>query len=142
MNDRMRRAGSLVGAARGAIDRLVRGTLGFSARVYHKAGQADIFFLAGGIAFNILLGAIPFFLLLVAVFDFVLSLTVPDPQQALEWSIVDASNRFVFAETLWQATAPPISNVLTAAMSGYAPDTGATGLPSGAAAPSTPTVSV
>jgi membrane protein len=83
VNDRIQRAGSLAGAARGAIDRLFRGTLGFSARVYNKAGQDDIFFLAGGIAFNILLGAIPFFLLLVAVFEFVLRLTSSDPQRAL-----------------------------------------------------------
>ena len=79
----MPRAGSLLGAARGAIDRILRGTLGFSTRVYHKAGQDDIFFLAGGIAFNILLGAIPFFLLLVAVFGYVLRIAVPDPQQAV-----------------------------------------------------------
>ena len=79
---RIRRAGSLLGAARGALDRILRGTLGFSARVYHKAGQDDIFFLAGGIAFNIILGAIPFFLLLVAIFGYVLR-TAEDPQQAL-----------------------------------------------------------
>lgn len=80
---RFQRAGSLIGAARGAFDRLVRGFLSFSGRVYRKAGQDDIFFLAGGIAFNILLGAIPFFLLLVAIFGFVLQMAVPDPQQAV-----------------------------------------------------------
>ena len=80
---RMQRAGSLLGAARGAIERIFRGVGGFSARVYHKAGQDDIFFLAGGIAFNILLGAIPFFLLLVAIFGYVLRFGVEDPQQAV-----------------------------------------------------------
>jgi membrane protein len=80
---RMQRAGSLLGAARGAVDRLLRGLGGFIARVYHKAGQDDIFFLAGGIAFNLLLGAIPFFLLLIGIFGYVLRLTVADPQQAV-----------------------------------------------------------
>jgi membrane protein len=79
----MQRTGSLLGAARGAIDRLLRGLWGFTTRVWNKAGQDDIFFLAGGIAFNVMLGAIPFFLLLVAIFTFVLRVTVDDPQQAL-----------------------------------------------------------
>jgi membrane protein len=73
---------ALLAAARGAVVRLLRGVWSFSARVYHKAGQDDVFFLAGGIAFNILLGAVPFLLLLIAVFGYVLRFTVADPQQA------------------------------------------------------------
>jgi membrane protein len=73
---------ALLAAARGAVVRLLRGAWSFSARVYHKAGQDDVFFLAGGIAFNILLGAVPFLLLLIAVFGYVLRFTVADPQQA------------------------------------------------------------
>jgi membrane protein len=74
---------SPLAAARGAVNRIVRGLLGFSARVYRKAGQDDIFFLAGGIAFNLLLGAIPFFILLVAIFTQILSIAVDDPVQAV-----------------------------------------------------------
>ena len=37
----------------------------FTVRVWNKAGDDDIFFLAGGIAFNILLALVPFALLLV-----------------------------------------------------------------------------
>ena len=93
---RSERAGSLLAAARGAVDRILRGFFGFSARVYDKAGQDDIFFLAGGIAFNILLGAIPFFLLLVAIFGYVLRAAVEDPQQAVidyVFTILPSSNR-------------------------------------------------
>ncbi|HET7275348.1 MAG TPA: YihY/virulence factor BrkB family protein [Longimicrobiaceae bacterium] len=68
-------------AARGAYERILRSGLDFSGRVYRKAGQDDIFFLAGGIAFNVLVGAIPFLLLLIAIFGFVLQATVDDPQQ-------------------------------------------------------------
>lgn len=75
------RRGALIRAARGALVRTGRGTGRFVARVYHKAGQDDIFFLAGGIAFNILLGAIPFLLLLVSVFGYVLRAAVENPEQ-------------------------------------------------------------
>ena len=68
--------------ARGALVRIARGSVDFISRVYNKAGQDDIFFLAGGIAFNVLVAAIPFLLLLVAIFGFVLQATVDDPQQA------------------------------------------------------------
>jgi membrane protein len=69
-------------AARGALLRLVHGGADFVVRVYHKAGQDDIFFLAGGIAFNVLVGAVPFLLMLIAFFGFVLPAMVEDPQQA------------------------------------------------------------
>ena len=70
-------------AAWGAITRTLRGLGDFASRVYHKAGEDDIFFLAGGIAFNFLLGAIPFLLLLVSIFGYVLQATVPDPEAAV-----------------------------------------------------------
>jgi membrane protein len=73
---------SIVGAARGALVRTLRGILDFLLRVYDKAGQDDIFFLAGGIAFNILVVAIPFLLLMVAIFGYVLSSVVDDPVAA------------------------------------------------------------
>jgi membrane protein len=76
------RSDSPLAAAGGALARIFRGLRGFAGRVYYKAGQDDIFFLAGGISFNILLGAIPFFFLLISIFTFVLRTTVPDPQQA------------------------------------------------------------
>ncbi|HEY0016202.1 MAG TPA: YihY/virulence factor BrkB family protein [Longimicrobium sp.] len=59
-----------------------RGGLDFCRRVYLKAGDDDIFFLAGGIAFNLLLAALPFLLLMIAVFGYVLKRAVDDPEQA------------------------------------------------------------
>jgi membrane protein len=72
----------LIAALRAALQRLLRGFLDFASRVYHKAGQDDVFFLAGGISFNILLAAIPFLLLIIAATGFVLQANVEDPQQA------------------------------------------------------------
>jgi membrane protein len=69
-------------AARAALSRVVRGGLSFARRVYEKAGEDDIFFLAGGIAFNVLLAGLPFLLLLVAIFGFVLPRVLDDPEQA------------------------------------------------------------
>jgi membrane protein len=69
-------------AAGGAARRILRDALDFAKRVYDKAGQDNIFFLAGGIAFNVLVAAAPFLLLLVAIFGVVLQATIADPQQA------------------------------------------------------------
>jgi membrane protein len=69
-------------AARGALLRLLHGGTDFIVRIYNKAGQDDIFFLAGGIAFNVLIAAVPFLLMLIAIFGFVLPAMVEDPQQA------------------------------------------------------------
>jgi membrane protein len=69
-------------AASAALSRVVRGGLSFARRVYEKAGEDDIFFLAGAIAFNVLLAAVPFVLLLVAIFGFVLNRMLEDPEQA------------------------------------------------------------
>jgi len=87
-----------VGAARDALVRVARGVLDFSLRVYRKAGQDDVFFLAGGIAFNVLVAAVPFLLLLVAIFGMVLRFTLEDPAQtAVEYvvSILPASGPMV-----------------------------------------------
>jgi membrane protein len=69
-------------AAWAALRRIGRGILDFSVRVWDKAGQDDIFFLAGGIAFNVLVAAVPFLLLLVSIFGFVLGAMVDNPQEA------------------------------------------------------------
>lgn len=45
----------------------------FAKRVWDNSGEDNIFFLAGGIAFNILLAVVPFFLLLVAGFGYLLN---------------------------------------------------------------------
>jgi membrane protein len=83
------RFGAVLHAAGGAVRRTV-GALGdFTSRVWNKAGDDDIFFLAGGIAFNFLLAAIPFLLLLISVFGFVLQATVEDPQAAAVAYIMD-----------------------------------------------------
>ncbi len=88
----------IAAAARGAVVRMLRGGLDFVSRLYDKAGQDDIFFLAGGIAFNVLVAAVPFLLLLVAIFGYVLRAVVEDPQQmAVEYviSILPASRQVV-----------------------------------------------
>src|SRR5690606_28092350 len=73
---------SLLAAAAGAVSRSYHGVSDFGSRVYNKAGEDDVFFLAGGIAFNFRLAAIPFLLLLVSVFGYVLQATVSDPEAA------------------------------------------------------------
>jgi membrane protein len=75
-----------------------RGGLDFTRRLWLKAGDDDIFFLAGGIAFNVLIAALPFLLLLIAVFGFVLKRAVDDPEQAAVnyvLSILPPSQRIV-----------------------------------------------
>lgn len=68
-------------AARAAARRLARSSADFLVRVYEKAGEDDVFFLAGGIAFNVLVAAAPFLLLLISIFGYLLQATVEDPQQ-------------------------------------------------------------
>ena len=50
----------------------------FAVRVWDNAGEDNIFFLAGGIAFNLLLAAVPFVLLLVAGLGYFLDQTSRD----------------------------------------------------------------
>jgi len=66
----------------------VRGPLGrrvldFVRRVYEKAGEDNIFFLAGAIAFNVLVAFVPLFLFAVGVAGIVLTSRLPDPGLAL-----------------------------------------------------------
>lgn len=68
-------------AVAAALLRVAGGALDFVRRVYEKAGQDDIFFLAGSIAFNVMMTAIPFLLLVVAGIGFVLRWAVDDPGQ-------------------------------------------------------------
>lgn len=77
-----RRSSVLWRAARAALSRMAGSTGDFVRRVYEKAGEDDIFFLAGGIAFNVLLAVIPFVLILIAVFGWVLKAAVADPEGA------------------------------------------------------------
>ncbi len=65
-----------------AVRRMWASGWDFTVRVWNKAGEDDIFFLAGGIAFNVLLAAAPFFLLLVGILTYVLRRTLEDPRQA------------------------------------------------------------
>lgn len=53
-------------ASRSLLARVAWTSRDFAKRVWDNSGEDNIFFLAGGIAFNIMLAAIPFFLLLVA----------------------------------------------------------------------------
>ncbi|HEX8391373.1 MAG TPA: YihY/virulence factor BrkB family protein [Longimicrobium sp.] len=75
------RATVLRRAAGAALRRVLGGWFDFARRVYQKAGEDDIFFLAGAIAFNVLVAAIPFLLMLIGVFGFVLQRAVEDPEQ-------------------------------------------------------------
>jgi len=68
-------------AAGAALRRMLRGGGEFVTRLYVKAGEDDIFFLAGGIAYNVVLAAVPFLLMLVAVFGWVLKAQFENPQQ-------------------------------------------------------------
>ncbi len=77
-----RRATILWRAARAALSRMADSAGDFLRRVWDKAGEDDIFFLSGGIAFNVLLAALPFVLILIAVFGWVLKAAVADPEQA------------------------------------------------------------
>jgi membrane protein len=45
----------------------------YARRIWAKGGEDDIFFLAGGVAYNILLAGVPFFLLLIAGIGYVLN---------------------------------------------------------------------
>jgi len=80
---RTSRAVNVSRAAAAALRRILRGTGHFIVRLYEKAGQDDIFFLAGGIAYNIIFAAVPFLLMLIGVFGFVLSAVVDDPSRAV-----------------------------------------------------------
>jgi membrane protein len=77
-----RRPVNVAKAAAAAFRRVFRGAGDFTGRLYDKVSQDDIFFLAGGIAFNIMFAAIPFLLMLIAVFGYVLNQVVDDPQKA------------------------------------------------------------
>jgi membrane protein len=69
-------------AAVAALGRFARGGGDFVTHLYLKAGEDDIFFLAGGIAFDVLFAAIPFLLMLVGIFGIVLARVVDDPRKA------------------------------------------------------------
>jgi membrane protein len=45
----------------------------YARRIWKKGGEDDLFFLAGGVAYNILLAGVPFFLLLIAGIGYVLN---------------------------------------------------------------------
>ncbi|MFL5382996.1 MAG: YihY/virulence factor BrkB family protein [Longimicrobiaceae bacterium] len=70
-------------AAAAALGRVLRAAGDFVTRLYLKAGEDNIFFLSGGIAFDILFGAIPFLLMLIGIFGIVLSHVVADPSKAV-----------------------------------------------------------
>jgi membrane protein len=70
-------------AAWAALARVLRGAGEFITHLYTKAAEDNIFFLAGGIAFDVLFGAIPFLLMLVGIFGIVLAQVVDDPSKAV-----------------------------------------------------------
>lgn len=68
-------------AAVAALARFSRGGGDFVAHLFRKAAEDDVFFLAGGIAFDVLFAAIPFLLMLVGIFGMLLSRVVDDPRR-------------------------------------------------------------
>jgi membrane protein len=80
---------SPLAVAKDSVGRMARGFGGFTSRLWQKSGEDDIFFLAGGIAFNFLLAAIPFLLLLISIFGYVLQASVADPQAAAVEYVLD-----------------------------------------------------
>ncbi|HSU12833.1 YihY/virulence factor BrkB family protein [Longimicrobium sp.] len=69
-------------AAVAALARFARYGGDFVGHLYRKAGEDEIFFLAGGIAFDVLFAAVPFLLMLVGIFGIVLARVVTDPRKA------------------------------------------------------------
>ncbi|MGH7664638.1 MAG: YihY/virulence factor BrkB family protein [Gemmatimonadaceae bacterium] len=59
----------------------------YAKRVFDNAGEDNVFFLAGGIAFNILLAAVPFVLLLISGLGYVLNQS-PDAASADVWALL------------------------------------------------------
>jgi len=72
-----------------ALARVLRGGGDFISRLFVKAGEDNIFFLAGGIAFDVLFGAIPFLLMLVGIFGVVLSRVGGDPRKLVTDYVLD-----------------------------------------------------
>lgn len=60
-----------------------RRALDFGRRVYEKAGDDNIFFLAGAISFNVLVAVVPLLLFAVGISGIVLSSRFPDPSTYL-----------------------------------------------------------
>jgi membrane protein len=73
---------NLARAAAAALARVARGGGEFITHLYVKAAEDNVFFLAGGIAFDVLFGAVPFLLMLVGIFGIVLARVVADPRKA------------------------------------------------------------
>lgn len=61
----------------------------FLRRIYVKAGEDDIFFLAGAISFNVLVAIVPLLLFAVGVSGIVLSSRYPDPAAAIVSLLVE-----------------------------------------------------
>lgn len=75
-------------AERGLLARLGWTLRDYAKRVWDNSGEDNIFFLAGGIAFNLLLAAVPFFLLLATGLIYLLNQS-PDMTSGEVISIVD-----------------------------------------------------
>jgi len=63
--------------------------LDFTRRVYDKAGEDNIFFMAGAISFNVLAAVIPLFLFLLGISAFVLQARFGDPSAVLVRLLLD-----------------------------------------------------
>lgn len=79
----------------------------YAKRVWDNSGEDNIFFLAGGIAFNILLAAVPFFLLLVAGLAWILN----QPATTAALVIGQLVDRLLPISD--QPTAAPLHRILT-----------------------------
>ena len=55
----------------------------FSARVYQKAAEDDIFFMAGAISYSFLIAVVPLFLLVVGLWGYVLRARYGEPSEVI-----------------------------------------------------------
>src|ERR687896_2537665 len=96
--------------SRSAITRAGWTLRDYARRVWDNSGEDNIFFLAGGLAFNILLAAVPFFLLVVTGLTFLLDSDAAS-SSALITSMLEA---FLppQAETLRNVTLQILNDVL------------------------------
>lgn len=71
------------GAGPSRLRRAWNATLDFVGRVYDKAGEDDIFFMAGAIAFNVLVAFVPLVLAVLGMAGFILRKQLGDPAAVL-----------------------------------------------------------
>jgi membrane protein len=93
-----------MGHKRPWYERIWVGFADYVRRVWDNSGEDNIFFLAGGIAFNILIAIIPFLLLFATSLSYLLNQST----EAATYEVVDLVNRF-----LPSSSSEPVTRVVT-----------------------------